>query len=117
MGAHTFIDAGKSPMLQVVTDLNRRRLPDDSIRALRDGLATCKTSRWLSHQAHTSVAELCRTARKSDWTMEQLIVAVKEACYQSAEIARLTTTSERDALVSTVVTACIQEFYAPALVD
>jgi hypothetical protein len=49
--------------------------------------------------------------------MEQLIVAVKEACYQSEEIGRLTTTSEREALVSTVVTACIQEFYAPLLAD
>jgi hypothetical protein len=45
--------------------------------------------------------------------MEQLLIAVKEACYQSDEIGRLTTASERDALVSTVVTACIQEYYTP----
>lgn len=45
--------------------------------------------------------------------MEQVLIAVKEACYQSDEIGRLTTTSERDALVSTVVTSCIQEYYAP----
>jgi hypothetical protein len=49
--------------------------------------------------------------------MEQLIVALKDACYQSEEIGRLTTTSERDSLVSTVVTACIQEYYAPLLAD
>jgi len=104
-------------MIQLVSESNHRKLPDDSVRALRDGLATCKTSRGLSREARKSISDLCRTARNSDWTMEQLIVAVKDACYSSAEIARLTTTSEREALVSTVVTACIQEFYGPILAD
>jgi hypothetical protein len=49
--------------------------------------------------------------------MEQLLIAVKEACYTSEEIGRLTTTSEREALVSTIVTACIQEFYRPLLAE
>ena len=104
-------------MIQFLNESVHRKLPDDSVRALRDGLATCKSSRGLSNEARRSVASLCREARSSDWTMEQLLVAVKEACYQSEEIGRLTSTSERDALVSTVVTACIQEYYAPALAD
>lgn len=106
-------------MIQLLSDNNHnhRKLPDDSIRTLRDGLATCRNSRGLSTEARMSVAQLCRVARTSDWSMEQLLVAVKEACYQSEEIARLTSTSEREALVSTVVTACIQEYYAPILAD
>ena len=104
-------------MIQLLSNSDHRKLPDDSVRKLRDGLSTCKTSRGLSREARASISELCESARKSDWAMEHLIIAVKEACYQSAEIARLTSTSEREALVSTVVTACIQEFYAPVLAD
>jgi hypothetical protein len=38
-------------------------------------------------------------------------MAVKDACYGSPEIAHLTTTSERDAFLAKVVSACIREFY------
>ena len=90
-----------------------RTLPFEAVRTLRDGLAPCQTTRRLSAEARHAIGDLGRTARENDWCMEQLLIAVKEACYTSEEISRLTTTSEREALVSTIVTACIQEFYAP----
>ena len=104
-------------MIQVLSPTAHPKLPSQAIRSLRDGLATCRTTRGLSREARGAIAALCRTARDDGWSVEQLLVAVKEACYQSDEIGRLTTTSERDSLVSTVVTACIQEYYAPALAD
>jgi hypothetical protein len=104
-------------MSHVVTISQHRPLPFDAVRALRDGLATCQSTRRLSMEARHAIASLCRTAHASEWSMEQLLIAVKEACYTSEEISRLTTTSEREALVSTIVTACIQEFYAPLLAD
>lgn len=104
-------------MTHFVTISQHRTLPFDAVRALRDGLATCQSTRRLSTEARYSIRDLCRTARANDWSMEQLLIAVKEACYTSEEIGRLTTTSEREALVSTIVTACIQEFYAPLLAD
>lgn len=61
--------------------------------------------------ARAVVVELCTAARKEGWSAEQLVVAVKNACYTSDEIAKLNTTSERDALLSKVVTACIKEFF------
>ena len=100
-------------MIQALPTSNHRSLPSDAVRTLRDGLATCRTSRGLSREARKSVSALCKRARDDGWSAEQLLIAVKEACYQSEEIGKLTTTSERDARVATVVTACITEFYTP----
>jgi hypothetical protein len=104
------------PVIQVVTPLHRQ-LPLEAVRKLRDGLATCKTSRALSPEARVSIASLCNIAHTGDWSMEQLLIAIKDACYQSEEISRLTSTSERDSLVAIVVTACIQEYYSPRRAD
>ena len=52
-------------------------------------------------------------ARTNSWTPEQLLIAVKDACYTSPEISSLTTTSERDAVLAKIVTGCINEFYRP----
>jgi hypothetical protein len=38
-------------------------------------------------------------------------MAVKDACYSSPEISHLTTTSERDAFLAKIVSACIKEYY------
>ena len=92
-------------------------LPGDLIRRLRDGIATCRTTRSVSSEARTVIIELCNVARLNDWPAEQLIIAMREACYASPEIMRLTTTSEREAMLATLVTACIGEFYGPALAD
>ncbi|HEX6573718.1 MAG TPA: hypothetical protein VF042_02015 [Gemmatimonadaceae bacterium] len=60
------------------------------------------------------IADLCNSAREHGWAAEQLIIAVKEACYASPEIACLTTASEREAMLATVITGCISEYYARA---
>jgi len=52
-------------------------------------------------------------AREHGWTPEQLLILVKEVCYTSPEITHLTTTSEREALLSMIVSGCIQEYYTP----
>ena len=86
-------------------------LPLEAMDQLRDGLATCRSKRGLTPEAQRAIVTLCDGARRDSWTPEQLIVAVKDACYQSNEIAHLTTTSERDAFLARIVTACIQEFF------
>jgi hypothetical protein len=40
-----------------------------------------------------------------------MVVAVKSTCYSSEQVAGIDTTSERDALLAKVVTACIKEYY------
>ncbi len=86
-------------------------LSPESMKILRDGLATCRSKRGLTPEAVAAVGSLCANAHKEGWTAEQLLMAVKEACYSSAEISHLTTTSERDAFLSKVISACIREFY------
>ena len=55
--------------------------------------------------------ELCSAARAEGLTAEQMVVAVKSTCYSSEEVSELDTTSERDALLAKIVTACIKEYY------
>jgi hypothetical protein len=65
----------------------------------------------LPAEATASVKELCAAAKAEGVTVEQLVVAVKAACYSSEQVSELDTTSERDALLAKVVTACIKEYY------
>ena len=92
-------------------------LPTDLVCRLRDGIATCRTTHALSVEARAVIVDLCRVARQNTWPAEQLVIAVREACYASPEITHLTTTSERETMLSTVVTGCIAEFYAPSKAD
>jgi hypothetical protein len=78
---------------------------------LREGLATCRNKRGLTPEAQSAIVSICETAHNDGWTAEYLLMAVKDACYTSPEIAHLTTTSERDAFLSKIVTACIKQFY------
>ena len=92
-------------------------LPAHLVCRLRDGIATCRTTHTLSLEARAVIVDLCRVAREQDWPAEQLVIAVREACYASPEITQLTTTSEREAMLSTVVSGCIAEFYCPSKAD
>jgi hypothetical protein len=78
---------------------------------LREGLATCRSKRGLTPEANAAIVTLCDGAKHDGWSAEQLLVAVKDACYTSPEIAHLTTTSERDAFLAKIVSACIKEYY------
>jgi hypothetical protein len=89
------------------------KLSDDILKSLRDGLATCSLRRGLSPEAQRALAAICGVAREKSWTPEQLFILVKEVCYTSPEITHLTTTSEREALLATIVTGCINEYYSP----
>jgi len=89
------------------------KLSDEILKSLRDGLATCSSRRGLSPEARQALASICRVARDDGWTPEQLLILVKEVCYSSPEITHLTTTSEREALLSTIVSGCIREYYTP----
>lgn len=86
-------------------------LSKDLMEELRSGLATCRSMHGLTPEARQAIVNLCDGARRDSWTPEQLVVAVKDACYSSTEIAHLTTTSERDAFLARIVTECIQEFF------
>src|SRR5215208_5304064 len=89
------------------------KLSDDALKSLRDGLATCTSHRGLSPEARRALSVICGVARENSWPPEQLLILVKEVCYTSPEITHLTTTSEREAFVSTIVSGCIQEYYSP----
>lgn len=86
-------------------------MSSQAMATLREGLATCRSKRGLTPEAQSAIVSICQTAHKDGWTAEQLVMAVKEACYTSPEIAHLTTTSERDAFLAKIVTACIKQFY------
>jgi len=100
-------------VIQLATQSQHPTLSKDVIRRLRDGIASSKSSRGLSPEARAVIADLCLIARSNNWTPEQLLVAVKDACYTSPEISSLTTTSERETVLARIVSACITEFYNP----
>ena len=93
------------------------RLSSAATDKLREGLATCRSKHALSPEAHEAVVALCAEARGNGWTPEQLIVAVKDAYSASHDISPLTTTSEREAFLATLVTSCIQEFFRKSRAD
>lgn len=86
-------------------------LTPEGLKTLREGLATCRSKRGLTPEANAAIVVLCEKAREDGWAAEQLLMAVKDACYGSPEIAHLTSTSERDAFLAKVVSSCIKEFY------
>ena len=82
-----------------------------ALNRLQEGFATWRTHRTLTPEANAIVADLCKSAKQAGWSPEQLVVAVKNACNDSPEIREMTTTSERDAFLGRLVTACIKEFF------
>ena len=100
-------------MFQLSTVPMQPKLSDDVLKSLRDGLATCTSRQGLSPEARQAITSICMVAREHGWTPEQLLILVKEVCYTSPEITHLTTTSEREALLSMIVSGCIQEYYTP----
>ncbi len=93
-------------------DSAQQVLSADFIRCVNDALAGTATS-GLRPPAIQAVTRLCDVAHQNGWTIEQFIVAVKTACHSSPEIMSLGTTSERDALLSLVVSACIKKYFSP----
>lgn len=89
------------------------RLSKEAMEKLRDGLASCRGTRGLTPEARDAIVMLCADARRDGWPPEQLLIAVKDACAGSPEISHLTSTSERDAFLAKIITACIQEYFAP----
>jgi hypothetical protein len=100
-------------MIQLTSTTVHPKPSDEILKSLQDGLATCASGRALSPEARRAIARLCEVAHESAWNPEQLVIVVKEACYSSPEMWQRTTTSEREALLATIVTECIQEFYTP----
>jgi len=88
-------------------------LPQDALQKLRSQLAEWRFRKTLSLEAAEAVVELCAAARAAGWSPEQLVVAVKDACYSSSELTSVTSTSERDTFLAKVVTACIKEYFRP----
>ena len=99
-------------MIRLTTQSSHPALSKDVVQRLRDGIATSRSSRGLSPEARRVISDLCLFAHHSAWTPEQLLVAVKDACYSSPEIMSLTTTSERETVLARIISACINEFYS-----
>lgn len=85
---------------------------DGPLSKLRVALPDCSATRALSPEALDAIAELCQVARRERWPPERLLVVVKNAFHSSREVAHNLTPSERDSLLSTVVSACISHYYA-----
>jgi hypothetical protein len=92
-------------------------LSPEAMTTLREGLATCRATRGLTPEANAAIVSLCDGAKHDGWSAEQLLMAVKDACYSSPEISHLTSTSERDAFLSKIVSACIKEYYKDGKAD
>ena len=103
-----FIDRGSPPLPETPKP---PVLPHEALEKLREGFTASASRKTLTPEENEAVAALCKAARESSWTPEQLIIAVKDTCYTSPEIAHLTPTSERDAFLARIVTACIKEFF------
>ncbi len=86
-------------------------LSPEALTTLREGLATCRSKHGLTPEANAAIVTLCDGAKHDGWSAEQLLMAVKDACYTSPEISHLTSTSERDAFLAKIVSACIKEYY------
>ena len=114
MGTHIYLRSDTTlddGVLELTTHLAHPTFSKDVLKRLRDGIASSRSSRGLSPEARIAITDLCSMARTNDWTPEQLLIAVKDACYTTPEISSLTTTSERDAVLAKIVTGCINEFY------
>ena len=94
-----------------LTDIRPGLAPSEVLERLRSSLPYWRARSALPPEATVIVQDLCAAARAAGWTPEQLVVAVKTACYASDEVTQLDTTSERDALLARVVTSCIKEFF------
>jgi len=92
-------------------------LSPEAMTTLREGLATCRSKRGLTPEANAAIVTLCDGAKHDGWSAEQLLMAVKDACYTSPEISHLTSTSERDAFLAKIVSACIKEYYKDGTVS
>ena len=92
---------------------NRTPLPPEAMEKLRDGLSSCQTNRTVTPEARVAIERLVAEAKRNGWAPEQLLIAVKDACYTTPEIASLTTTSEREAVLSRIITVCIKEYFRP----
>ena len=115
MGTHIFMPVPtlEEGVIELSTHSTSPTFSKDVLKRLRDGIASSRSSRGLSPEARVAIIDLCSMARSNSWTPEQLLIAVKDACYSSPEISSLTTTSERDAVLAKIVTGCINEFYKP----
>ncbi|MDQ3243290.1 MAG: hypothetical protein M3Q09_06160, partial [Gemmatimonadota bacterium] len=56
------------------------QLSQEILERLREGLATCRSTRGITPEARSGIAVASRYARNQGWTPEQFIVAVKELC-------------------------------------
>jgi len=115
MGAHILLTAPSQVfgVFQLSTAPVPPKLSDEILKSLRNGLATCSIRRGISPEARKAIASVCGLARENSWSPEQLLILLKEVCYSSPEMAHLTTTSEREALLATIVTGLIDEYYSP----
>ena len=86
-------------------------LSKEAVDRLSAGLASCRSKQGLTLEAREAIRTVCAEARLNGFTPEQLLIAVKDACHASPEIASMTTTSERDTFLAKVITACIKEYY------
>lgn len=102
---------GLNPGISLPNRTPHPALSPDALTTLREGLATCRSKRGLTPEANEAIVSLCAGAHQDGWTAEQLLMAVKDACYSSPEIAHLTSTSERDAFLAKIVSSCIKEYY------
>lgn len=95
----------------------RQTLSAEAMEQLREGLATCRSRRGLTPEARLAIQSLSSSARREGWAPEQFVVAVKDACSASTEISHLTVTSEREAFLARIITACIQEYFRDGRAD
>ena len=65
----------------------------------------------LAEKIRTAAAIICDEAHRMEALPEQLLVSIKELCHSLPEYEMIRGARERDAFLSIVVTAAIEEYY------
>jgi hypothetical protein len=95
----------------VFTSGDRIAVPPNAVELLRASINARKNDSAVNDQIRTAAALICDEAHRMDAMPEQLLVSIKELCHSLPEYEAIPGARERDAFVSAVVTAAIEEYY------
>lgn len=82
------------------------------MRALRSALQAYVREGRREPDIRRALRLLCAEARENGVQIEQLLVVFKHAWHSLPETRRLPADGDRDAMLGSVITMCIEEYYA-----
>lgn len=95
----------------VFTSGDRIAVPPNAVELLRESISARNDGSALNEKIRTAAALICDEAHRMEAMPEQLLVSIKELCHSLPEYETIRGARERDAFLSVVVTAAIEEYY------